>query len=196
MTEKLTRRRGAELETAILDAAWDVLSAHGWAGFTVERVAAASGTGKAAIYRRWPDKTELARDLLQLRSSARAPSIEPQGSLRGDLLEFLRLGATFLDGPFGEAARGALLERRPGGRLPHGPKLAEAPVPDVAAAVERAVAAGELAVAPSFAAQNLGQVLLTQEHLYAGTVDRATQVAIVDDLWLPCLGASPAPPTE
>jgi AcrR family transcriptional regulator len=60
----LRRRRGVELENAILDAANEELSAVGYAAFTVEGVAARARTGKASIYRRWPTKSELIIDAL------------------------------------------------------------------------------------------------------------------------------------
>jgi AcrR family transcriptional regulator len=37
---------------------------HGYAGLSLERVARRAGTGKAALYRRWPDKATMASDLL------------------------------------------------------------------------------------------------------------------------------------
>ncbi|MFD7947322.1 helix-turn-helix domain-containing protein, partial [Streptomyces sp. NPDC059744] len=53
------RRRGAELETALLDAAWDELIAMGFEELTYEAVAARAGTSRAVLYRRWPTKREL-----------------------------------------------------------------------------------------------------------------------------------------
>jgi len=50
-----TRRRGAELEAALLDAAWDELQAVGYAGLTMEAVADRAGTSRAVLYRRWPN---------------------------------------------------------------------------------------------------------------------------------------------
>lgn len=51
-----SRRRGAELEAAILSAAADELVDNGYAAFTIEAVCARAHTGKASIYRRWPSK--------------------------------------------------------------------------------------------------------------------------------------------
>ena len=58
------RRRGAALEDAILQAAFDELSAVGYTAFSVEGVATRARTGKASIYRRWPTKQELVWDAL------------------------------------------------------------------------------------------------------------------------------------
>src|SRR5579875_3696618 len=58
------RRRGAELEDAILSAAFAELVEVGYTAFSVEGVAARAGTGKASIYRRWPTKQHLVTDAL------------------------------------------------------------------------------------------------------------------------------------
>ena len=58
------RRRGAALEDAIRQAAFDELSEVGYATFSVESVAERARTGKASIYRRWPTKQALVLDAL------------------------------------------------------------------------------------------------------------------------------------
>ena len=58
------RKRGAALEDAILDAAWNELTEVGYTAFSVEGVAARARTGKASIYRRWASKQELVMDTL------------------------------------------------------------------------------------------------------------------------------------
>lgn len=59
MTATVSRKRGAELEDAILDAAFTELSEVGYTAFSVEGVAARARTGKASIYRRWPTRAQL-----------------------------------------------------------------------------------------------------------------------------------------
>ncbi|MDP9684506.1 TetR/AcrR family transcriptional regulator [Streptomyces griseoviridis] len=84
-----SRRRGAVLERAILDAALDQLGTVGWNGLTMEGVAAAAQTGKAAVYRRWPSKEDLVADAL--RSGLPAFDTAPDlGSVREDLLALCR----------------------------------------------------------------------------------------------------------
>lgn len=61
------RKRGVALEEAIVAAAWGELVESGYAGFTVEGVAARARTGKASIYRRWPTKQLLVLDALLFR---------------------------------------------------------------------------------------------------------------------------------
>lgn len=63
-TAVVRRRRGAALEDAILQAAYDELSEIGYAAFSIEGVAARARTGKASIYRRWPTKQLLLIDAL------------------------------------------------------------------------------------------------------------------------------------
>ena len=58
------RKRGAALESAILEAAFAELTEVGYTAFSVEGVAARARTGKASIYRRWPTKQELVMDTL------------------------------------------------------------------------------------------------------------------------------------
>ena len=56
------RRRGAQLEDAICQAAYEELTDVGFAAFTIESVAARAQTGKASIYRRWTTKNALVMD--------------------------------------------------------------------------------------------------------------------------------------
>jgi len=53
------RRRGEELEAALLEAAWDELAEVGFGKLTMESVAARARTGVAVLYRRWPRKDDL-----------------------------------------------------------------------------------------------------------------------------------------
>jgi AcrR family transcriptional regulator len=54
------RPRSAASRDAILKAAYQILNEGGFAGFTVEGVAARAGAGKATIYRWWQSKGTLA----------------------------------------------------------------------------------------------------------------------------------------
>ncbi|WP_019634326.1 TetR-like C-terminal domain-containing protein [Actinomadura atramentaria] len=82
------RRRGADLEAAIFAAVFGQLVEVGYRRLTMEGVAAAAHTGKAALYRRWSSKEELIGDAL--RHELPPPPEPPRaGTLRGDLLELL-----------------------------------------------------------------------------------------------------------
>jgi AcrR family transcriptional regulator len=85
-----TRRRGAELEAAVLNAAWDILSDRGYGALTYEALAQQAKTAKQVIYRRWPTKRELLFALLKHHGTS-IPTIEVDtGSLRDDVLTLMR----------------------------------------------------------------------------------------------------------
>ncbi|MEU6858778.1 TetR/AcrR family transcriptional regulator [Glycomyces sp. NPDC046736] len=91
MKRKATsRRRGEELEQAILDAAWAEFSEVGFARLTMEGVAKRAGTSKPVLYRRWPSRVELLIACVANRIP-RAELIPDTGSLRGDLVALLTL---------------------------------------------------------------------------------------------------------
>jgi AcrR family transcriptional regulator len=87
--DKQTRRHGAELEAAILDAAWEQLTAEGYEHFTIDTVAARARTSKPVLYRRWKTREDLLRAAVRHRGAADAPVIPDTGTLRGDLLALL-----------------------------------------------------------------------------------------------------------
>lgn len=86
------RRRGAELEEALLRAAWAELLEVGYEALTYEAIADRAETSRAVLYRRWPTKRDLAlaavaRALTAERSPA--PATPDTGSLRGDVIALL-----------------------------------------------------------------------------------------------------------
>jgi len=89
---KLGRKRDHTRDAEILDAALDVLADTGYAGMTVDMVAARAKAGKATLYRRWASKSELVIDAV-----ACMKQIDPDfsklpdtGSLRGDLVAMIK----------------------------------------------------------------------------------------------------------
>ncbi|QJR37134.1 TetR/AcrR family transcriptional regulator [Gemmatimonas groenlandica] len=96
------RPRSEKSREAILDAAFRVLVARGYAGFTIEAVAAEANSGKTTVYRWWPTKGDLAAEAffhatteeLQLPESASA-----QADFRMQITEL----ATLLRGERGQA---------------------------------------------------------------------------------------------
>ncbi|MER7894227.1 TetR/AcrR family transcriptional regulator [Micromonospora sp. NPDC094482] len=102
-----TRRRGEELERAILHAAAEELRESGYAGMTMDRVAARAGTNKNAIYRRWPHRAALGIAAYRHLSDAALPNPDT-GTLRGDALEMLRLANETWSSPHGAVLRGLL----------------------------------------------------------------------------------------
>src|SRR5882757_3316924 len=85
------RRRGDELEHALLTAAWAELLEVGYPKLTMENVAARAGTSKPVIYRRWPTRAKLVLAALAHNLPMQQSDIDT-GSLRGDLLELVGRG--------------------------------------------------------------------------------------------------------
>ena len=80
------RPRDGAVDSRVLDAAWDLLHAKGFAGLTVDEVAERAGTAKTTVYRRWPTKDHLAV-ALAARLLGEVP-IADTGDLRADLSGF------------------------------------------------------------------------------------------------------------
>jgi AcrR family transcriptional regulator len=185
---KLPRRRGAELDAAILAATLDELAEVGYAKLTMERVAERAKTGKASVYRRWPSRMELVMDAVY--HAMPDPDSPPDtGSLRGDLLALLRHNARLLAGPAGEAMRGLLGdalrdetrtdELR---RYSHG-----AGRRTMAEIARRAVARGEISAdAVTVRRLDVGQAMLRHQFLFHGVpIPDQVIVEIVDEVILP-----------
>ncbi|MBQ1122966.1 TetR/AcrR family transcriptional regulator [Streptomyces sp. B15] len=189
-----TRRRGAALEKAITDAAWEVLVEQGYNGFTFEAIAARAGTSKPVLYRRWPQREDLL--ITTLARHWRPLDTPDTGNLRQDALTLLRTvnaeraqalilmqihladyfratGTNFSD------LRSRLLtadQTSPFKRL-----------------VDRAVERGELAQVPRTERMvNLPFDLVRHDMLMRmGPVADETIVEIVDTVWLPLLDLPP-----
>src|SRR5215467_1029244 len=80
------RPRDSAVDSRVLDAAWDLLHAKGFARLTVDEVAERARTAKTTVYRRWPTKDHLAV-ALAARSLGEVP-IADTGDLRADLTGF------------------------------------------------------------------------------------------------------------
>jgi len=83
------RRRGEELEAALLEAAWDELVEVGFHRLTMESVAARARTGVAVLYRRWPRKDDLVMAAIGDYGRTHPVPIPDTGGLRGDMLALL-----------------------------------------------------------------------------------------------------------
>ncbi|WP_371618244.1 TetR/AcrR family transcriptional regulator [Streptomyces sp. NBC_00454] len=103
------RRRGPELERAILDAVLEQLSTSGWNALTMEGVAAGAQTGKAALYRRWPSKADLVADALWTRLPPLV-QIRDLGSIREDLYALCVRMRDVMNSRAGRALRAVLHE--------------------------------------------------------------------------------------
>jgi AcrR family transcriptional regulator len=184
------RRRGAELEEAILQAAAEVLKESGVPALTMDEVARRAGTNKNALYRRWPNRVALG--VAAYRRLAATETVLPDtGSLRGDSLEMLRRANSTWSSPYGEILRGLIAAA---GSTPE--LLTELRDPAAESAHEaawltmlgRAVARGDAApeaLHPRVAYTPMA--LLRNEYVMLGvpTVPDAVLAEIVDEVFLP-----------
>jgi AcrR family transcriptional regulator len=92
------RRRGAELDAALLEAAWDELRAVGYPRLSLDGIAARAGTSRPVLARRWSSRAELVIAAIRQHAPSAAPP--DTGTLRGDVLALLRQ----MSGSVGEIA--------------------------------------------------------------------------------------------
>lgn len=93
----------------MLAAARRVLLEDGWDAVTHLSVAAASGVGRATLYRHWPSRTDLLRDVI--RREAEMSHTTPVGDLRRDLRRELEALGRQLGAPGLAAVVAVLFER-------------------------------------------------------------------------------------
>jgi AcrR family transcriptional regulator len=86
----LTRRRGPELENALLEAAYAELIEGGLAAFTFDAVATRAQTSRPVLYRRWPTREELVIAAIRHHDERNRPPVPDTGTLRGDLIALLK----------------------------------------------------------------------------------------------------------
>ena len=128
---KLGRKRDHTRDAEILDAALDVLAESGYAGMTIDMVAARAKAGKATVYRRWASKGELVIDAVSCmkRDEVAPENLPDTGTLRGDLTANIKtrtieegvrkmrimsgiMSMISLDPELAEVAREAIIEPR------------------------------------------------------------------------------------
>ncbi|SDL51094.1 TetR/AcrR family transcriptional regulator [Paenibacillus jilunlii] len=85
-----TRRRGKELEAAILQAVREELKERGYANLTMDGVAERSGTSKAVLYRRWANRAEIVLAAIRERVPLPLEEVPDYGNLRDDVCGVLR----------------------------------------------------------------------------------------------------------
>lgn len=84
------RRRGAALESAVLDAAWEVLALNGFSNLTMEAVATRARTSRPVLLRRWADRGELAVAAIRQYLAAHPIHVPDEGSFREQLMSYVR----------------------------------------------------------------------------------------------------------
>jgi AcrR family transcriptional regulator len=86
----MERRRGEVLENAVLDAAWSELLDNGYASFTMEAVAARAQTSRPVLYRRWPNRADLAVAAIRHNLHRHPANVPDAGNVRSDLIDLLQ----------------------------------------------------------------------------------------------------------
>jgi AcrR family transcriptional regulator len=186
-----TRRRGAELEQAILDATWDELTEVGYASLTIESVARRAGTSKPVIYRRWPRRAELV-----IAAWANRQPIDDQtpdlGSLRADLLWLVTRIAMRMDAMMSQAIAGVMADafQHPEIQTLLRERMDTAPLTKkIWTIVDNAVARGELGPVhlPSRVLRLPLDLVRAEAVLCHGPIPDETLASFVDEVYIPLL---------
>jgi len=189
-----TRRRGAALEDALLDAAWAELQAVGYAGLTMEAVADRAGTSRAVLYRRWRNRPELVLAVIRRHRPLLSGEIPDTGTLRGDVLALLRrmsarlaeIGPETVYGLLGDYLSDAGMFAR--GR----DQLLSISAEVMETILKRAADRGEARAGVENRIATLPTALFRNELFLARTPpSEGTLVEIVDDVFLPLVRPEP-----
>ena len=140
--------RNPATHAAILDAAAALLAEHGYAGVSMEAVARRAGAGKPTLYRWWPGKAALLMEVYEREKGSLLRAVPELGDTRAELLALLRaLYAFWRNTPSGQAFRSILAEAQadPAALRLMRDEFMPRGRGDLAAAIARGVARGELA---------------------------------------------------
>lgn len=99
------RPRSDATRAAILQAAYDILVAGGFAAFSIEGVATRAGAGKATIYRWWPSKGALAVEAFMIAVVPKIDSVPDTDSPIDDLRRRVHVAARIYRGRAGSLLR-------------------------------------------------------------------------------------------
>ncbi|MEV3965672.1 TetR/AcrR family transcriptional regulator [Nocardia sp. NPDC050193] len=191
---KSSRRRGAVLEQAIIDAATTELAEVGYTGFTMDAVAARAGTNKTTIYRRWPSRAALA--IAACRPAVVYEDLPDTGELRADALALLRRVTDRIASPQGQILQilAADMQSEPDLFREVRDQLLDISVTQWLTVLGRAVARGQArpeALSPRIA--TLAVDLVRNEYLVRGAaaISDRTLTEITDTIYLPLVQARP-----
>ena len=101
------RPRDPNIDRAVIEATQTQLAASGYHRMSVDTIAAAAGTTKATIYKRWASKADLATAAVSALIEEEAPP--DTGSALGDLLAYLEVFRRRIEHNRGMGIIGALL---------------------------------------------------------------------------------------
>ncbi|MFL6122000.1 TetR/AcrR family transcriptional regulator [Actinophytocola sp.] len=186
-----TRRRGAELEQAILDATWDELREVGYTALTIEAVAKRAGTSKPVIYRRWPRRAELV-----MAAWGRQQPVESQvpelGSLRADVLWLFTRIAKRMSAMMSQTIAGVMADafKHPEIKNLLREKMDNAPMASrMWKVVDDAIARGELkpVYLPPRVLRLPLDLIRSEAMVYGGPLPDEALESMVDDVYIPLL---------
>ncbi|WMT39338.1 TetR/AcrR family transcriptional regulator [Paenibacillus sp. D2_2] len=108
------RRRGEELEVAILEAAYDIIHESGYENMTFQNVAKQAETSRTVIYRRYETQVDLLHAVVHYKSTQALGGdmidlIQNKGSLRLDLLSVVEIYQQFFETISSEVLSATLL---------------------------------------------------------------------------------------
>ena len=188
-----TRRTGEELVSAVREAALAEIAENGLRGASMDGIARRAGTGKATLYRRWPNVRDLGLDVFLTTMAQAVPSSYPDtGSIREDLLGSLRTFAHLLRGPMQIVLRELISESA------HDPtlvaefraRMGEPMQTELVAVLQRAMARGEIPTAPvdPLIFELPDAMVLHRLLIFGEVIDDQTSIHLVDNVLLPLLG--------
>lgn len=168
----------------------ELVARHGYDNVTVDRVVAASGVGRATVYRRWPTKAELVVDAVRGSISVLSRP-DDTGALRTDLVSLLNEIADELQRS--NALLVALLDaarRHPDVREIMTTQFREPGRAAGTIPLSRAIARGEIREGcPSLLVDEVAIPMLVHRVLWYEPVDGAVVEDVVDNVLLPLLAA-------
>jgi AcrR family transcriptional regulator len=201
VTKPQSRRRGTELERAILDAAWAELTEVGYTALTIEAVAKRAGTSKPVIYRRWPSRAVLVIAAWAGRQPMDTTTPDT-GSLRADLVWLFTRVARRANSMMSETIVGVMAEafKHPEVVALLNERLDTRPLyTTLRTIVDNAVSRGDLA--PLHLPQRVLRLpvdLIRAEAILCGRSAVPDEVldTMVDDVYLPLLKGLASPPPQ
>jgi len=183
------RRRGAALEDALLQAAWEEIDENGYAALTMEAVAARAGTSRPVLARRWATRSDLALAAIRHHYAADPIEVADHGSLREDTLDLLRQMNTQRRGLITEVLLrfSGIITESDGGIAGLRERLINGQPHQMHTILDRAAARGEIDPARlSPVVADLPLTLMRHEMLmHLRPADDAVLASFVDDAFLP-----------
>ena len=187
-----TRRTGDELIQAVHAAALAEISENGLRGASMDRIAKRAGTGKATLYRRWPNVRALGLDVFLATIAEAVPQAFPNtGSLREDLVDSMKSFTSSFRGPMALVLRELMSESAHDSALieEFNRRLGEPMELELVNVLQRAMARGEIPTKPiDPLIFELPDALISHRLLLRGEIiDDITCEHLVDNVILPLL---------